>query len=187
MQASRVAAHLGDFLLRFCCHLCRHCSSDLLRHSARPLLVSLIFPRGVSPSCACSSPPLGSSVVNNLHPRVNADREDFGTSDNAGVDEDDFACRDFAKAEAFVDEPPVDDELHDLGPVREGVREAGSVLFVFQLGVCLLQPLNPPDRHIRLHVELPFPVHQELDHSADLAQVLGPVHDSLLFHRGMGV
>ena len=111
--------------------------------------------------------------MHNLHPRVSADREDFGTSDNAGVDEDDFACRDNTKAEAFVVEPLVDDEL---GPVHEGVREAGFVLFVFQLGVFLLQPLKPPDRHIRLHVELPFLAHQELDRSADLAQILGQVH-----------
>ena len=61
------------------------------------------------------------------------------------------------KAEAFVDEPLVNDELHDFGPVREGVREAGFVLFVFQLGVLLLQPLKPPDRNIRLRIELPLP------------------------------
>ena len=41
------------------------------------------------------------------------------------MDEDDFACRDFAEAEANVDEPLVDDELHDFGLVREGVQEAG--------------------------------------------------------------
>ena len=72
--------------------------------------------------------------MHNLHPRVHADGEDFGTSDDAGVDEDDFACRDFATAEACVDEPLVDDELRDFGLVREGVREAGFVLFVLQLG-----------------------------------------------------
>ena len=66
--------------------------------------------------------------MNNLHPRVRADREDFDTSDTAGVD---FACRDFAKAEAFVDKPLVDDELRDFGLVREGVQEAGFVLLVF--------------------------------------------------------
>ena len=57
--------------------------------------------------------------------------EDFGTSDNAGVDEDDVACGDSSKAEAFVDEPPVDNMLHDFGPVYEGVREAGFAFFVF--------------------------------------------------------
>ena len=110
--------------------------------------------------------PLGSSVVvHSLHPRASADREDFGTSDSVGLDEDDFACRDSAKAEASVDEPLVDDELHDFGPVRDGIREAGFVLFVFKLGVFFLQPLHPPDRHVRLHVELPFPTYQELDYS----------------------
>ena len=107
--------------------------------------------------------------MHSLHPRVSADR-------NAGVDEDDFACRDFAKGEAFVDKPLVDDELDDFGLVREDVQEAGFVLFVFQLGVFLHQPLEPPVRHIRPRVELPFPAHQELDHSTNLAQVLGPVH-----------
>ena len=189
VQACRVAAHLGD-LLRLRCQFCRQrcCSSHLLRHSARPLRVSLLFPRGVSPGFACSIPPLGSNVVvDNLHPRVSAHGKDFGTSDNAGVDENDFACRDSAKAEAFVDEPLVDDEPHDLGRVREGVREAGFVRFVFQLEVFLLQSLKLPDRHIRLRVELPYPAHQELGHSADLAQVLGPVHDSLLLCRGLEV
>ena len=84
------------------------------------------------PGFTCSIPPLGSSVVtHHLHPRVSADHEDFGTSDNAGVDEDDFACGDSSKAEAFVDEPLVDNELHDFGPVCEGVREAGFAFFVF--------------------------------------------------------
>ena len=72
--------------------------------------------------------------MHNLHPRVSADDQDLGTSDDAGVDEDDFACWDYAKAEAFVDEPLVDNELDDFGPVREGVLEAGFALFVFQLG-----------------------------------------------------
>ena len=92
--------------------------------------------------------------MHDLHPRVSADGEDFGTSDNGGVDEDDFACWGFAKAETFVDEPLVDDKLDDFGPVREGVLEAGFALFVFQLGVFPLQPFQPPDRHIRLHVDL---------------------------------
>ena len=52
--------------------------------------------------------------MHNLHPRVSADCEDFGTSDNAYVDEDDFACWGFTKAEVSVDEPLVDDELHDF-------------------------------------------------------------------------
>ena len=38
------------------------------------------------------TPPLGSSVVAHyLHPRLSADHENLGTSDSAGVDEDDFA------------------------------------------------------------------------------------------------
>ena len=97
--------------------------------------------------------PWGSSVVVHiLHRRVSANGKDFGTSDNAGVDDDAFACRDFAKAEAFVD-----DEIHDFGLVREGVREAGFVLFIFLLVSLNLQPFQPPNRHVRLRVELPLP------------------------------
>ena len=53
-------------------------------------------------------------VAYDLRPRVSADREHFGALHDAGVDEDDFSRRGFAKAEAFVDEPLVDDELHDF-------------------------------------------------------------------------
>ena len=58
-QARRMAAHLGDFLLRLSRQLCRQCccSSDLLCHLGCPLFVSLLFPRGVSPGFACSIPP----------------------------------------------------------------------------------------------------------------------------------
>ena len=75
------------------------------------------------------SPFLGSSVVVHiLSPRVSADREDFDTSDSAGVDEDDHTRVDFAKAETFINKPRVDKELRDFGPDREGFREAGFVL-----------------------------------------------------------
>ena len=40
-------------------------------------------------------------VVHDLHPRVRADHEHFSTMHHASMDEDDFACRDFAKAEGF--------------------------------------------------------------------------------------
>ena len=59
--------------------------------------------------------------MHDLHPHVSADGENFGTTDDAGMDEDDFACGDLTKAEAFVNEPLVDDELHDFGLVYEGV------------------------------------------------------------------
>ena len=70
---------------------------------------------------------------------------------NAGVDEDDFTCGDPSKAEAFVDEPLVDNELHDFGPVCEGVWEAGFAFFVFLLGVPsqaaqAFSPPHPPSR-----------------------------------------
>ena len=142
----------------------------------------------MSPSFARSIPSLGPSVfTRHLHPRVSADREDFGTLDNAGVDEDDLSCGDFSKAEAFVDEPLVNDELHDFDPVCVGVWEAGFALFVFQLGAFLLQPRKPPDRHIHLHVEHPLASYQKLDNSADLAQVLSKINDSLLLCRGLEV
>ena len=54
-------------------------------------------------------------------------------------------------------------------------------------GFPLSQPLEPPDRHVRLYVEFPFPTHQELDHSADLSQVLGPDLNSLLLCHGLEV
>ena len=49
VPARRVAAHLGDFLLRLRFQFCRErcCSSYLLRHSARPLLVYLLSTRSV--------------------------------------------------------------------------------------------------------------------------------------------
>ena len=84
-------------------------------------------------------------------------------------------------------EPLVDDELHDFDRVREGVREADFMCFIFLLISLCLQPFQPPGRHVRHRVELSFPGHQELDHSADLAQVLGPVHDSLLLCCGLEV
>ena len=55
-------------------------------------------------------PSLGTGfVVHDLHPRVRADHEHFSTMHDAGMDEDSFACGDFAKAEAFIDKPLVDD------------------------------------------------------------------------------
>ena len=70
--------------------------------------------------------PLSSSVVvHDLRPRVRADREDLSVHHSACVDGDDLACEDFVKAKAFVDEPPVDDQLRDFGLVREGFGQAG--------------------------------------------------------------
>ena len=135
-SGNRGWAHLGN-LLRLCCQLCARltCCATLLALS----LSLSSFTRRVLTL-------LGSSVVvNNLHQRVSAKREDFGSSDNAGVGEDDFACGDSSKAEAFVEEPLVDNKLHDFGLVRGGVREAGFALFVLQLGVFnSLQPLQWP-------------------------------------------
>ena len=157
VQAVRMAAHLGDFPLRLSGQLCRQrrCSSDLLRHSARPLLASPLLPRE-SPSFTCSIHP-GLSVVVQDH---QSDREGFGTSDSAGVDEDDLACRDVAKTEAFVDEP------RSRGNPGDWLR------------ALRLPASKHPDRHIRLRVELPLLAQQERDHSTDLAQVAGPLHDS---------
>ena len=51
VQAWRVAAHLGDFLVRLSCQLCRQrrCSPHLLYHFACPLLVSLSSFHAASP------------------------------------------------------------------------------------------------------------------------------------------
>ena len=63
--------------------------------------------------------PLGTSVVaDELRPCVSADHEHLCTSHEAGVDEDDFSSRGFAKVEALVDNPLVDDQLHDFGHVK---------------------------------------------------------------------
>ena len=62
---------------------------------------------------------LGTSVVaNELRPSVSADHEHLCTSHEAGVDEDDFSSGGFAKVEALVDDPLVDDQLHDFGHVK---------------------------------------------------------------------
>ena len=74
----------------------------------------------------------------------------------------------------LVDKPLVDDELNDFGLVREGVREAGIILCVFQLGVSSLSSLKTATAHL------------DIDQSADLVQALGPVCDSLLC-RGLEV
>ena len=90
-----------------------------------------------------------------------------------------------SKAEAFVDKPLVNNELHDIGPVCEGVWEAGFAFFVFKLGVSSLSSLLTATSAFTS--SFLFPTHQELDHSADLSQVLGPIHDSLLLCRGLEV
>ena len=86
--------------------------------------------------------PLSSSVVvHDLRPRVRADREDLSVHHSACVDGDDLACVDFVKAKAFVDEPPVDDQLRDFGLVREGFGQAGFLSLVLFLVV--LSPACP--------------------------------------------
>ena len=134
VQTRRAAAHLGDFLLRLRRQLCRQrcCSPYLLTllvlslslsafHTACPQALHaryLSWARASSSTtCALASVPIvGTSAPRTTSP-VGAWPNPVSTNH---------------------------DELHDTGPVREGVREAGFVLFVFQLGVYPLQPFKPP-------------------------------------------
>ena len=86
------------------------------------------------PSTLCDPTPfeldtsLGTSMVaHDLRPCVSADREHLCAVRDAGVDEDNFACLDFPRTEALVDEPLVSSQLHDFGvcprrPLRGWLR-----------------------------------------------------------------
>ena len=94
---------------------------------------------------ALPSPSLGPSiVVHDLQARVCADHEDFGALHDDDVDEDSLASLDFAKTDALVDKPPIDNHVHDFGLVRESFCEAGFVLFVLLLFLLFLHPIQPP-------------------------------------------
>ena len=133
--------------------------------------------------CAAGRQGSAAQVVRDLPPCFSADHEHLRALYDAGVDEHDHASGSPAKAVSLVDEPLVDNQLHDFGAVREGSSEAGFALLVFELGALSFQPLQPTGCHIRLDVEFSFPVHQKLDHPTDLAQLFV----SFLVHRGLGV
>ena len=62
------------------------------------------------------------------------------------------------EADVFVDEPFCQQQqLLDFGPVCEeaSVRQASR-----SSSTCWIQPRKPPRRHIRVHVEFPFPTHR---------------------------
>ena len=77
-------------------------------------------------------------VVHDLYPRVRADHEHFSTMHDAGMDEDSFACGDFANAEAFVDKPLVDDKLHGFGLVTESFLQVGFTYLLSSIARPLL-------------------------------------------------
>ena len=92
-----------------------------------PLLVSLVGPpcslspcpsvlaTRLVPRLVWLDTPLGSSiVVHDLYPRICSDREYLSAHHSACVNEDDLACRDFAKAKPSVDKPFVNNHPHDL-------------------------------------------------------------------------
>ena len=83
---------------------------------------------------------------------------------HACMDEDDLACRDFAKAVALVDEPLANDQLYDFGLVSECFFQAGFAFLVVLLVPLFLQPLAFLDRHFCSHVNFPFSADQELKH-----------------------
>ena len=129
-QAPRMLAHYRHLVLRLSRRCCRQrrCSSHVLGHSPRLLLVPPLPTSVASQSPSCSNPPSGLE-----HRRSR--REGFGALHDAGVDEDDLAGLDFAKAEARVDKPLLDDQLHVSGLVRESFRQAS---FVFSILVLVL-------------------------------------------------
>ena len=79
---------------------------------------------------------------------------------DASMDEDSFACGDFAKAEAFVDKPLVDDKLHGFGLVTESFLQVGFTFFVVLLVLLSFQPVQFSGRNFTgggVHEEgLPF-------------------------------
>ena len=91
-----------------------------------PLLASHGGPLGSASPCSFFSThsvpkvfvldtPVGTSVVaDDLRPCVSADHEHLCTSREACVDEDDFTSRGFAKVDALVDKPSVEDQLHNF-------------------------------------------------------------------------
>ena len=92
-------------------------SAALLARSRSLSCSHAVFPQALH---APYSPWARASSRTHLHPRFSADHEDFGTSDNAGVDEDYFARGVSSKAESFVDEPLVDNKLHDFWSCLRG-------------------------------------------------------------------
>ena len=125
-KSQRVIAHHGDILFWLSCQFCcqRSCTSHLLSHSVRLLLV-ILLPRTAYPSISCLIPLLGTSVASHgLRPWH------LSTMHDAGVDESNLPLTDLAKTEAFVDEPLIGNQLRDFGLVRESQNRTGLMLLV---------------------------------------------------------
>ena len=108
-----------------------------------PLSVLFLPPRSLAPCLSCSIPSLSTSLVaHDLRPCFSADHEHLRALHDAGMDEHDLTSGSPAKAVSLVDEPLVDNQLHDFGAVREGFSETGLALLVFGAGSSLF-PASP--------------------------------------------
>ena len=137
----------------------------LASHAGPPCSLSLcpsLLSIHLVPRPAWLDTPLGSSiVVHHLHPRVSADLKHFSTLYGAGVDEDDLPCRGFAKAEALIDKPFVDDHLHDLRLVCQSLLQSCLTLRLALFVPFFLHPGDSPGCNLRFRLGAPFSADQD--------------------------
>ena len=147
-------------------------ASSAVSVAARLTCCTLCTSHARCPPCPSSSVSLlGTSVVTDyFRPRVSVDHEHLCVLHDAGVYQYNFTCLDVA--EALVDKPFVNSQLHDFGLVREGLVEASFPLLVLQLGVFSFHALQPSDCHVRLEIDLPFSARKENDHPTDRAALV---------------
>ena len=178
VQARRMAAYLGDLLLRTglpalpsTLLLVLTCSAALLAlslslssfHAACPQALHARYPPWARASSCMTCTHASVPMVRTSAPRTTVAW--MKTTSPVGT---------LPKPKPLSTNHLSTTSLTTLVLSARAFLEAGFALFVFQLGVFPLQPFQPPDRHIRLHVDLPFTAHKELDHSADLRAGLGP-------------
>ena len=189
VQAWRMAAHLGDFLLRLSCQLCRQRRCSRICHFALPSLgLSLLSTRRVPRLCMHDTPSWAraSSRTTCTHASVPIMRTSAPRTTLAWMKMT-SPVGTFPKLKPLSMNPLSTTSFTTLVLSARASGRLASRSSSFSWECSLLQPRKPSHRHIRLHVELPFPTHQEVDHSVDLAQVLSPIHDSLLLCRGLEV
>ena len=175
VKPRRLVAHRSCLFLGLSCQFssqCR-CSPYLLGHLVRFLFVLLCLPHVLSPGSSGSIPPLGSSiVVHDLHPRIFSDREYLGVNHSVCVNEDDFACRDFAKAEACRRTICRQLVLRLWSCPRALPPDWPRVPGPLHRPSLSLQSFQPSCCNLRLRVNFPFLTHQELKHLPRFLQIL---------------